>query len=97
MQSQTTPINLNFSEFDEESIIAFLRFVYTGSSPTDTDDNVELRQMFSLLLERYGIVYCYAYMYMSHDRSCDVLMHAGGTVVGVMRRTHSISIKEVLP
>ena len=57
-QSQTTPtcISLGFSDIDDDSILAFLRFIYTGSSPSETDDNVDLKHHFSLLLERWGRV-----------------------------------------
>ena len=56
-QSQTTPFSLDFSEFDEDSILAFLRFIYIGSSPTVTEDDAELRHNFSILLERYQRAY----------------------------------------
>ena len=51
-QSQTTPISLDFSSFNDDTILAFLHFIYTGSSPPETDDNVQLVHDFSLLLER---------------------------------------------
>ena len=54
-QFSERPVLLDFSEFDEESVFAFLEYIYTGSIPLLKEDSV--RQQLASIAQRYTMIY----------------------------------------
>ena len=50
-QSPERPVLLDFSEFDEEAVFAFLEYIYTGSTPLLKEESV--RRQLATIAERY--------------------------------------------
>ena len=54
-QFSERPVLLDFSEFDEESVFAFLEYIYTSSIPLLNEDSV--RHQLANIAQRYTMIY----------------------------------------